>query len=449
MSASPSFLHRPWSEPLAAARAVADQPFALCLLSDGSPGARWSYVMARPSEVAEAPAGAGDFHLLVQFVRSTPRPASDDGMPPFRGGVAGLASYDFGAREATGREPGGGDWPDLILARYDATLAFDHHQKRVVAIGGGEDPDGAAAMALGWLETTTAPAPLPNPLAASFEEAAPPQAYEAAVADVVARIAAGELFQANIARAWTGRLAPRSRPFDAFAALAAASPAPYAAFWSLPGRALVSNSPETFLTVGASSRRIEARPIKGTRPRRADAAADALEIEALLASAKDRAENLMIVDLMRNDLSRVCAPGSVEVPRLFEVESFANVHHLVSTVTGALADGVDTADVLAATFPPGSITGAPKHQAMKVIAAHEGPRGPWCGSLFLAGDDGSLSASVLIRTLAFEEKGDGWRFRTLAGAGVVADSDPASERVETEAKIAAIRRALTGRDQEV
>jgi para-aminobenzoate synthetase component 1 len=165
----------------------------------------------------------------------------------------------------------------------------------------------------------------------------------------------------------------------------------------------------------------------------------------LLASDKDRAENLMIVDLMRNDLARAARPGSVRVETLFAVERHPTVHHLVSTVAARAAAGVGPAELLEATFPPGSITGAPKHQAMKVIAAHEPPRGAWCGSLFLIEADGGLTASVLIRTAAFERDGDGsWRFRTLAGAGIVADSDPGAELAETEAKIAALRQALAG-----
>jgi para-aminobenzoate synthetase component 1 len=151
-----------------------------------------------------------------------------------------------------------------------------------------------------------------------------------------------------------------------------------------------------------------------------------------MASEKDRAENLMIVDLMRNDLSRVCVPGSVKTPRLFALASHPAVHHLVSTVTGRLAEGLDAADLLAAAFPPGSITGAPKIQAMKVIASLEPPRGPWCGALFWAGLDGAFDSSVLIRTAAFVEEGGGWRFRFDAGAGIVAD------------KALGMRQALTG-----
>ena len=147
---------------------------------------------------------------------------------------------------------------------------------------------------------------------------------------------------------------------------------------------------------------------------------------------------------MRNDLSRVAEPGTVAVDRLVEIESHPTVHHLVSTVTATARPGAGVADLLDATFPPGSITGAPKHQAMKVIAAHEPPRGPWCGSLFHIGADGGLTASVLIRTASFERVEGRWRFRALAGAGIVADSDPASELAETEVKILALREALTG-----
>jgi len=267
-------------------------------------------------------------------------------------------------------------------------------------------------------------------------------AYLSAVADVVRRIAAGELFQANIARAWSGVLRRDADPFDVLVRLAGREAA-FGAFWRLGDRAIVSNSPELFLTFDPADRRIETRPIKGTRPRHPDADQDAALAAELAASAKDRAENLMIVDLMRNDLARAAEPGSVRVERLFEVERLPTVHHLVSTVVATARPEVGPADLLAATFPPGSITGAPKHQAMKVIAAHEPPRGPWCGSLFHI-DEGRLAASVLIRTAAFHRDPAGWRFRTLAGAGIVADSDPAAELAETEVKIRALREALVG-----
>jgi len=184
------------------------------------------------------------------------------------------------------------------------------------------------------------------------------------------------------------------------------------------------------------------QPIKGTRPRGGTPADDRAMAQALREDPKDRSENLMIVDLMRNDLARVSRPGAVKVPSLFALESYANVHHLVSTVTAVLRPGVGPADVLRAAFPPGSITGAPKVQAMKVIAGLEPPRGPYCGSLFWAGFDGGMDSSVLIRTVACVQDEAGWRIEAGAGAGVVADSRPRAERLETEAKIAAILGAL-------
>jgi para-aminobenzoate synthetase component I len=357
--------------------------------------------------------------------------------PPFQGGVVGLATYELGDRVerlGLGRVAG---WPDLICGRYETLLAFDHHRREVLAVG----PD--VAGALEWLDAPTAPASTGS---LADEIVAPdPARHEAAVAEIVGRVAAGEIFQANLARAWTGRLAPDRRPFDLFQRLAGASAAPFAAYLRLPGLALVSNSPERFvrLTPGDGGLVAETRPIKGTVPRGATPEEDERLAAALAGSEKDRAENLMIVDLMRNDLARVSTPGTVKVPALFTVERFANVSHLVSTVTATLAPGKTAIDLLAAAFPPGSITGAPKVQAMKVIAELEPPRGPFFGALFWAGFDGAFDSNVLTRTAAFAEVEGGWRFEARAGGGIVADSEPVAERLETEAKIAALLGALS------
>jgi para-aminobenzoate synthetase component 1 len=362
-------------------------------------------------------------------------PTNPDG-PPFQGGVIGLASYELGDRAERLGLARKAPWPDLAGARYETLLAFDHHRREVLAIGPG------ATDALAWLDEPATKRP-PGPLADQIATPCPAR-HEAAVDEVVARIAAGEIFQANLARAWTGRLAAGRRPFDLFQRLASASAAPFAAYLRLPGLALASNSPERFLQVTPQGDALlaETRPIKGTVPRGASTDEDEQLVAALAASEKDRAENLMIVDLMRNDLARVSTPGTVRVPALFAVERFANVSHLVSTVTATLAPGRTAIDLLAAAFPPGSITGAPKVQAMKVIAALEPPRGPFFGAMFWAGFDGAFDSSVLIRTAAFEADADGWRFEARAGGGIVADSDPAAERLETEAKIAAVLGAL-------
>ncbi|MFT4955100.1 MAG: para-aminobenzoate synthetase component 1 [Brevundimonas sp.] len=436
-----TLIERDWVPPLHAAAGLEAREGRLVLLSDGAPDARWSYAAAEPAAIERIPRGQGDpFERIAALLGERAEPAP--GAPPFTGGVVGLAAYDLAAPEAV---LGGDDqdWPGLTLARYEAVLAFDHRERRVIAVGRGADDRAARAaaeQASAWLASARAPRGLSGPLAEDFAPERPAQAYVDAVSDVVGRIAAGEIFQANIARAWSGVLVEEADPFDLFARMAGASPAPYAAFWDLGDHVLASNSPESFLSLRDGW--ITARPIKGTRRRGANPRQDAAMKAELLASAKDRAENLMIVDLMRNDLSRVCVPGSVTAPALFELQTFANVHHLVSTVQGRPAPGVGSAEIMAATFPPGSITGAPKHQAMQVIARHEAARGPWCGSLFTAGFDGSLEASVLIRTVALHRTGGRWCFRTLAGAGIVADSDPEAELAETDAKITAIRAAI-------
>jgi para-aminobenzoate synthetase component 1 len=436
----------PWRDPVWAAAPWRDEPFACAMISGGQAG-RWSYLLREPdATLTVTPEDPRDpFAALAELVG--PTQAMDPDGPPFQGGVVGLGAYELGDRVERLDLPRTG-WPDLACARYPALLAFDHLQRRVLAIGRGGSQSFARARAeaaLGWL-IAASPDMHEGTLCESLS-VGDGEAYEAAVAQVVERIVGGEIFQANIARAWTGRLAPGAHPFDLFARLRADSPAPFSAYLRLPGRALVSNSPERFLKVsndkeGGGDLTIETRPIKGTRPRGADQAEDTRLMAELSASAKDRAENLMIVDLMRNDLARVSPPGSVAVPELFKVETFANVHHLVSTVTGRLAPGLAAADLLRAAFPPGSITGAPKVQAMKVIAQLETARGPYCGSLFWAGVDGALESSVLIRTVGLEQDGAGWRLEARAGAGIVADSDPHAERLETEAKFAALRRAL-------
>jgi len=421
----------PWVDPVEVAAGLGGGDGALALLSDGGPDGRWSHVAQAPDVVRVGPVDdAAPFEALRD--------------PVFAAGVVGLAAYDAGARPATG--PRETVWPDLMLARYPAMLSFDHLERLVSVTGRGataEQATAAAERALAWL-ATAAPVVIPSAPTDQFEAEAPASAYRDAVADVVKRIGAGELFQANLARAWSGELSPGRDPFEAFLRLQKERASPFGAYWRIGDRALVSNSPELFLAFDPASRRIEARPIKGTRPRADDPSQDQALASELRASLKDRAENLMIVDLMRNDLARVSRPGSVQVETLFEVEHHPTVHHLVSTVTGEAKTAVGPAELLEATFPPGSITGAPKHQAMKVIAAHEPPRGPWCGSLFLIGDDGALTASVLIRTAGFERKDGVWKYRTLAGAGIVADSDPAAEEAETDVKISAMRQALVG-----
>jgi para-aminobenzoate synthetase component 1 len=251
------------------------------------------------------------------------------------------------------------------------------------------------------------------------------ESYLKAVERVREYIFAGDIFQANLSQRFE---APLSEPaWSLYRRLRERNPAPFAAFLDFPGVAVLSASPERFLRVDAGGS-VETRPIKGTRPRGVGPEHDAALGQALAESPKDRAENLMIVDLMRNDLSRVCAPGSVRVAELFALEQYATVHHLVSTVVGQLAPGADALDLLRAAFPGGSITGAPKLRAMEIIAELEpSRRGVYCGSIGYWSVTGELDTSIAIRT-AVARNG---RVYFNAGGGVVADSDPADEYQET------------------
>jgi para-aminobenzoate synthetase component 1 len=449
---APVILQSDWREPASILASLAHEDYSVGLISDGSvERGRWSYVAARPDEIlsVDADEGVDPFSALSTLIGSGlgMGPAIDPDLPPFQGGVIGLASYELGARSEPVNLARSQGWPDLVCARYSSLLAFDHLHRKLFAIGCGSNGLEAADIALSWL-TLPRPPVFQGQLAQGFEAAASNADYEANVATVVKKIEVGEIFQANIAQSWWGRLRSGATPADLIERLIATSPAPFAGYVKLPGRAVVSNSPERFIRIQAGTPRLaQTRPIKGTSPRGGDPQADQAMAQNLRASIKDRAENLMIVDLMRNDLARVCMPGTVRTPELFEVETFTNVHHLVSTVVGELIEGVDAGDVLRATYPPGSISGAPKVQAMRVISQLEPPRGPYCGVLFWAGFDGGFDSSVLIRTVALVQDADGWSFDVRAGAGIVADSDPASERLETEHKISAIRAALSGSER--
>jgi para-aminobenzoate synthetase component 1 len=249
---------------------------------------------------------------------------------------------------------------------------------------------------------------------------------------------AGDIFQANLSQRFRARLPAGIAAFDLYRRMRQVNPAPFAAFVKAGDVAVASASPERFLSLRDG--RVETCPIKGTRRRGATPVQDRLLAEALLASEKDRAENIMIVDLLRNDLSRVCRDGSVAVPRLCGLESFATVHHLVSTVTGELRPGKGAVDLLAACFPGGSITGAPKIRAMEIIAELEPTRrGPYCGSVGYIGFDGNMDSSIIIRTYGI--KGDEVVFQ--AGGGIVADSRSGDEYEETLAKARALIAALS------
>ncbi len=263
--------------------------------------------------------------------------------------------------------------------------------------------------------------------------------YEAAVRRALEYIRAGDIYQVNLSQRFEA--ACPEDPFDVYLRLRALSPAPFAAFLRLPDCAVLSSSPERFLRCTPGNRRIETRPIKGTRPRGVTPEEDEALRRELLASEKDRAENVMIVDLERNDLGRVAEIGSVRVTGLFEAETYATVHHLVSTVEARLAEGRDAVDLLRATFPGGSITGAPKIRSMEIIDELEPvARGVYTGSIGYIRADGEMDLNIAIRTMVLK---DG-RACFSVGGGIVADSEPAAEYQETLDKGAAMARALVG-----
>jgi para-aminobenzoate synthetase component 1 len=381
------------------------------------------------------------------------------GLPPFQGGAAGYLAYDWGRVHERIPAPRHDDLdvPDVVLGVYDWVLAWDHEASRAWLISTGlletSPPSRArraadrAAAVLELLKSTEIPYERPAKAGryASLIPKAPTYAVSAAwsdprlelqssfthagyldaVAKVREYIFAGDIFQANISQRFDAPL--DEPPWSLYCRLRTQNAAPFAAYLDFPEAVILSASPERFLHVDINGH-VETRPIKGTRPRGVGPEHDAALGLALTASAKDRAENLMIVDLLRNDLSRVCAPGTVRVPELFALEHYATVHHLVSTVVGDLAPGLDGLNLLRAAFPGGSITGAPKVRAMEIIAELEPPeRGVYCGAIGYWSLTGALDSSIAIRT-AVAHAG---RVYFSAGGGIVADSDPEQEYRET------------------
>jgi len=370
------------------------------------------------------------FELMDEVLAGTPAPADRDA--PFAGGFVGLAGYDLARREAAvarrlqGTAANPSPFPDLAAGLYGWAIVTDHLARTTTlqVLPGESCPDDLAAR----LARARAPEPLAPPhLAPEVDR----DGYGAAFRRVQAWIRAGDCYQVNLA-------VPFSAPCEddalaLYAGLIAHQPAPYAGFLETPDGAVLSCSPERLLRCEQGV--LETSPIKGTRPRHADGARDAAAAAELLASPKERAENLMIVDLLRNDLGRSCRPGTIAVPRLFEVQSFPAVHHLVSTIRGELQDGVTPLAALARAFPGGSVTGAPKLRAMEIIDVLEPRRrGPYCGSLFRVDAAGRLDASITIRTLLLA----GGRLSCWGGGGLVADSEEEAEWREIHAKIGSL-----------
>jgi para-aminobenzoate synthetase component 1 len=386
------------------------------------------------------------------------------------GGLAGGAcvatlSYELARQFARLRTPPparAGREPDAVLTFFDALVVHDYAEGRtfISAAAHARAEEMRAALLRAALDarevfaepgaaTTEAASPnlfgddsltLPPGVSSNFTRAE----YERAVERVRRHIYAGDIYQANLTQQLTCRAAPGATPERVFRRLRVQHPAAFAAFVRRRSDTVVSVSPERFLRVGPAGegRAVEAWPIKGTRPRGRDAAEDARLRAELLASAKDRAENVMIVDLTRNDLGRVCRYGTVEVAELCALQEHPTLFHLVSKVRGLLREGVTAGDLLRAAFPCGSITGAPKLRAMEILDGLEPcARGLSMGSIGYFTPSGAADLNVAIRTVTFAPDGAA---RFHVGGGIVADSDPAAEYDESLVKARALLRALRG-----
>ncbi|NWK87527.1 aminodeoxychorismate synthase component 1 [Raoultella terrigena] len=344
---------------------------------------------------------------------------------PFLGGALGLFGYDLGRRFEKLPSHADADiaLPDMAVGIYDWALIVDH-QRREVALLSYDDPH----VRLRWLTAQGAPAAAPFSLTSAWRSNMSREQYGEKFRQVQAWLQSGDCYQVNLAQRFQARY--QGDEWQAFCQLNRANRAPFSAFIRLEDGAVLSLSPERFIRLHQGE--IQTRPIKGTLPRLADPQQDARQAKRLANSPKDRAENLMIVDLMRNDIGRVAEPGSVRVPELFVVEPFPAVHHLVSTITARLPAHLHASDLLRAAFPGGSITGAPKVRAMQIIDSLEPQRrNAWCGSIGYLSLCGNMDTSITIRTLT------AWQGQLYcsAGGGIVADSEEDAEYQETFDKV--------------
>ncbi len=387
------------------------------------------------------------FDVLQQLWRAMKRPQNSElaHLPPWRGGLGGYFGYELLHFLEDVPYPACDvhEVPDMYIGVYDIVYAFDHALGKAWVITQGDMSEARLSYALSLYQETSLPdAPIEAPLDGlncDFTS----ESFQGAIQSAIDYIYAGDIFQANITRRLYGTLSEAMRPLALYHRLRSINPAPFSGYMRMNGQGLLSSSPERFLTM--KDGHIEARPIKGTRRRSAEPQQDALMGEELRNSVKDRAENIMIVDLMRNDLSRVAKPFSVQTPEICALESYKTVHHLVSVVRADLREGLDAFDVLKATFPGGSITGAPKIRAMEIISELEPvTRGPYCGSMGYIGFDGTMDLNILIRTIVMTGDLPGDTVWFNVGGGIVADSDPLDEYEETITKGAALVRVLVG-----
>ncbi|MFK2931302.1 aminodeoxychorismate synthase component I [Dyella agri] len=422
-----------------------------CLLQSvlhGTPQARFDILFAFPQDSLTLTADGGVRNAAGEVVgarfldaldaawQAERLPREDDGLP-FHGGWALLLGYELaGEVEPKLRLRADATLPVGLALRCPAAAIVDHARGCTVLVAetGSEH---LLDLLAADLETQSSIPALPAPARWSEDE---PQHFLDGVAHIHEHLQAGDIFQVNLSRAWHAHYAQAPTPAALHVALRRANPAPFAGLLQQADWAIASSSPERLVEVRDGV--AQTRPIAGTRPRTAGDD-DLARIRELAAHPKERAEHVMLIDLERNDLGRVCAPGTVEVDELMTVESYAHVHHIVSNVRGRLRAGVTPGQVIAAVFPGGTITGCPKVRCMEIIAALEdAPRGAYTGALGYLDRNGDLDLNILIRTLALV--GDTVSLR--AGAGIVADSVAERELEETRAKARGLLRALGAAD---
>lgn len=458
---------RPAPEPVDVWRRLASLPHVMFLdsaLAHAELG-RCSFVTADPFAWLQSDADSDDGLAKLAAALRPFRAASVSELPPFQGGAAGLLSYDLGRQFERLPAPRFDEFPipRLACGLYDVVVAFDLQAERAWLISHGfpeTDPqrrmrraemrlaDFARYLSVGdasgfpessdvcRLSPTLAPQ-FPTGRDSELTSTFSRDGFERLVERGIEYVLAGDVFQVNLAQRLL--MPARSTPWELYARLRAENPATFAGYFDLGRCRVASASPERL--VRCRERQVEARPIKGTRPRHGWPEADLYAALELSASDKDRAENVMIVDLLRNDLSRACEPHSVRVDRLCQLETYEFVQHLVSVIHAELREDADPVDLLRAVYPGGSVTGAPKVRAMELIAELEPTaRGAYCGSAIYLGFDGALDANLLIRTIT---DCDGW-WQAPVGGGITALSDPRTEYEETWHKAEGLLRAMLG-----
>ncbi|MDL2199606.1 aminodeoxychorismate synthase component I [Halopseudomonas aestusnigri] len=399
---------------------------------------RYSILCAGPllQIIDDQPAAQVQQHLRAALQQLGPARWPGDLRLPFGAGLVGYLAYDYGRQLESLPCLARHDiaLPDLSFGLYDWSLVSDHQLQRCWLVCHPQVPSARQQALLRQLDSHAAPRQafsLCEPFAAEQGKAQ----YAEAFARVQDYIQAGDCYQINLAQRFSSHY--QGDPLSAYCALRERSPTPFSAYLEMAGGTLLSLSPERFIEV--QNGRVETRPIKGTRPRGSSPQQDQALAEELQRCEKDRAENLMIVDLLRNDLGRSCEPGSIRVPELFSLESYPNVHHLVSSITGRLRSDSDTIDLLMRAFPGGSITGAPKIRAMQIIEELEPVRRSlYCGSVGYLGCEGQMDFNIAIRSLVCHQGS----IYCWGGGGVVADSELDAEYQETLTKVGNLLDAL-------